>query len=109
MRAAAGAREQERDDPAVGYDATEDEARLAERREQDERASGGSEPAKTPDATPLGTWAATPVDASLLTGVGPISDLRLSRDGARVAAIAGGHLVVGAVVIDQGSVTIKIK
>jgi multicomponent Na+:H+ antiporter subunit B len=52
---AAGAREQRQDDPEIGFDATEDEARLAERREQDEQASGGTEPARTPDATPLGT------------------------------------------------------
>ncbi|WP_169736818.1 LpqB family beta-propeller domain-containing protein [Pseudonocardia spinosispora] len=38
-----------------------------------------------------------PIDASALTNLGPINDLRLSRDGVRVAAIVGGQLVVGAV------------
>jgi multicomponent Na+:H+ antiporter subunit B len=84
---AAGAREQRQDDPEVGYDATEDEARLAERREQDERASGGSEPAETPDATPLGTPA--PETAEAMTVV--------VRTAIRVAlpilAVAGLYLV----------------
>ena len=39
-----------------------------------------------------------PVGAAALTAIGPIDDLRLSRDGARVAAVVGGHLVVGAVI-----------
>jgi hypothetical protein len=38
-----------------------------------------------------------PLDDSALIGLGPISDLRLSRDGMRVAAVAGGLLAVGAV------------
>jgi hypothetical protein len=58
-------------------------------------------------STPQGTWAASPVDASALATFGPITDLRLSRDGVRVAVVAGGHLYVGAVVSDQGSVAIK--
>lgn len=37
------------------------------------------------------------VDADPLAALGPIQDLRLSRDGARVAAVAGGQLVVAAV------------
>ena len=37
------------------------------------------------------------VSATELTTQGPITDLRLSRDGARFAAVAGGRLVVGAV------------
>lgn len=53
-------------------------------------------------------WQATPVDSSELANDGPITDLRLSRDGTRVAVIAGGHLYVGAVVTtEQGSVAIK--
>jgi multicomponent Na+:H+ antiporter subunit B len=60
---AAGAREQEQNDPAAGSNAIEDEARLAERREQDERASGGEEPVETPDAVPLGTPAPETAEA----------------------------------------------
>lgn len=51
--------------------------------------------------TQQGTWVANNVDATALTTFGQISALRLSRDGTRVAAIAGGHLLVGAVVPDQ--------
>jgi Lipoprotein LpqB beta-propeller domain/Sporulation and spore germination len=38
------------------------------------------------------------VDAAALSAIGPISDLRLSRNGAQVAAVVGGQLVVGAVI-----------
>jgi hypothetical protein len=54
-----------------------------------------------------GAWSATTVDATALTAFGPISDLRLSRDGVRVAAVVGGHVVVGVVVAEQGSVAIR--
>lgn len=54
-----------------------------------------------------GGWAASPVDSSEVAPYGPITDLRLSRDGTRVAIVAGGHLLVGAVVDDQGSAAIK--
>jgi hypothetical protein len=37
------------------------------------------------------------VGAELLTALGPVQDLRLSRDGMRVAAVVGGTLYVGAV------------
>lgn len=57
--------------------------------------------------TPQGSWAASPVDSSAVSQYGQITDLRLSRDGVRVAIVAGGHLLVGAVVVDQGSVSIK--
>jgi multicomponent Na+:H+ antiporter subunit B len=60
---AAGAREQQQDDPDVGVDATEQEARSAERREQDDQASKGEEPIETPDATPLGTPAPEKAEA----------------------------------------------
>jgi multicomponent Na+:H+ antiporter subunit B len=84
---AAGAREQQQDDPDVGSDATEDAARLAERREQDDQASKGAEPAETPDATPLGTPA--PETAEAMTVV--------VRAAIRVAlpilAVAGLYLV----------------
>jgi hypothetical protein len=36
-----------------------------------------------------------PVNATELSSRGPINDLRVSKDGARVAAIVGGQLVVG--------------
>ena len=49
-----------------------------------------------------------PLDDSSLTAFGQISDLRLSRDGMRVAAIAGGMLVVGAVARSPaGAVTVR--
>jgi hypothetical protein len=58
-------------------------------------------------STPQSNWAASPVDASALAPYGRITDLRLSKDGVRVAVAAGGRLLVGAVVTDQGSVSIK--
>lgn len=63
----AGAREQAQTDPAEGRDDAEQSARLAERREQDDRASGGEEPQETPDTTPLGTSA--PETAETMTVV----------------------------------------
>jgi multicomponent Na+:H+ antiporter subunit B len=63
---AAGVREQAQDDPAVRSNATEEEARSAERREQDDRAPGG-EPPETPDAEPLG--APAPETAEAMTVV----------------------------------------
>jgi multicomponent Na+:H+ antiporter subunit B len=85
---AAGAREQEQDDPAVGADATEQEARSAERLEQDDQAPKGEEPVETPDAVPLGTPA--PERAEAMTVV--------VRTAIRVAlpilAVAGLYLVV---------------
>lgn len=57
--------------------------------------------------SPQNTWLASPVDASALAQYGTITDLRLSRDGVRVAVVAGGNLLVGAVVVDQGAVSIQ--
>jgi multicomponent Na+:H+ antiporter subunit B len=89
--AAAGAREQEQDDPAVGADATEQEARSAERLEQEDQEDQGpdsEEPVETPDAVPLGTPA--PERAEAMTVV--------VRTAIRVAlpilAVAGLYLVV---------------
>ncbi|MEJ2855979.1 MULTISPECIES: LpqB family beta-propeller domain-containing protein [unclassified Saccharothrix] len=49
-------------------------------------------------------WRANAVNASELSSTfGPITELRLSRDGTRVAAVAGGRLVVAAVVKGQDS------
>jgi lipoprotein LpqB-like beta-propeller protein len=45
-----------------------------------------------------GNWGANPVNAAGVLQYGPITDLRLSRDGVRVAAVAGGKVVVGSVV-----------
>ena len=85
--AAAGAREQAQDDPAVAADPTEQEARSAERREQD-GAARGDEPVETPDAVPLGTPA--PERAEAMTVV--------VRTAIRVVlpilAVAGLYLVV---------------
>jgi multicomponent Na+:H+ antiporter subunit B len=85
--AAAGAREQQQDDPDVGHGATENEARSAERREQGERAPSGGEQVETPDATPLGTPA--PETAEAMTVV--------VRNAVRVVlpilAVAGLYLV----------------
>ncbi|MDN5918413.1 MAG: LpqB family beta-propeller domain-containing protein [Pseudonocardia sp.] len=43
-----------------------------------------------------------PLDAGEITSRGPVRDLVLSRDGVRVAAVAGGHALVGAVVTEPG-------
>jgi multicomponent Na+:H+ antiporter subunit B len=84
----AGAREQAQDDPAVGSGAGQDEARVAERLEQDEQVSKGEEPVEAPDAEPLGTPA--PERAEAMTVV--------VRTAIRVAlpilAVAGLYLVV---------------
>lgn len=47
------------------------------------------------------------VNATELAGLGPITELRLSRDGVRVAAVVGGRLVVAAVVTDMGEVSLR--
>ncbi|MGH3753915.1 MAG: LpqB family beta-propeller domain-containing protein [Pseudonocardiaceae bacterium] len=47
------------------------------------------------------------VNATELEQLGPITDLRLSRDGVRVAAVAGGKLVVAAVVTRPGGVSLR--
>ncbi|MGH3866066.1 MAG: LpqB family beta-propeller domain-containing protein [Pseudonocardiaceae bacterium] len=47
------------------------------------------------------------VNATELTELGPISQLRLSRDGVRVAAVIGGRLVVAAVVTESGRVSLR--
>ncbi|MDQ3764434.1 MAG: LpqB family beta-propeller domain-containing protein [Actinomycetota bacterium] len=48
-----------------------------------------------------------PVNATELTQLGPVSQLRLSRDGVRVAAVVGGRLVVAAVVTEPGLVSLR--
>jgi len=47
------------------------------------------------------------VNAAELAELGPITELRLSRDGVRVAAVVGGQLVVATVVSRSGEVSIR--
>lgn len=51
---------------------------------------------------PSGRPSVQPVDGDALSALGPIGDLRLSRDGMRVAAVVGGELAVGAVTRSAG-------
>lgn len=49
-----------------------------------------------------------PLDAREITSRGPVRDLVLSRDGTRVAAVAGGRALVGAVVtLPDGAVAVR--
>jgi hypothetical protein len=54
-----------------------------------------------------GSWVPSVVNASALKSYGTISDLRLSRDGVRIAAVASGQVVVASVVRDKDSVMIN--
>ncbi|MEC3980676.1 LpqB family beta-propeller domain-containing protein [Amycolatopsis sp. H20-H5] len=56
---------------------------------------------------PGGNWAQSGVNANELTTLGPISQLRLSRDGARVAAVINGQLLVATIVRTPDSVTLR--
>ncbi|GAA3572350.1 LpqB family beta-propeller domain-containing protein [Amycolatopsis ultiminotia] len=56
---------------------------------------------------PDGHWQRQSVNANDLLALGPIDALRLSRDGARVAAIVNGQLVVAAVVRSGDTVTLR--
>lgn len=47
------------------------------------------------------------VDAAELAELGPITDLRLSRDGVRVAAVVGGMVAVATVVTGPGETAIR--
>lgn len=47
------------------------------------------------------------VDATELTRLGAISELRLSRDGVRVATVIDGRLVVAAVVAESGAMSLR--
>ena len=55
-----------------------------------------------------GSWKALQVNSSELTDFGLITELRLSRDGTRAAAVARGRLVVASVVRDKDSVSLRI-
>jgi hypothetical protein len=54
-----------------------------------------------------GSWDPSPVNASELALFGVISDLRLSRDGVRLAAVVDGRVVVASVVRAKDSVTVR--
>jgi len=56
---------------------------------------------------PEGVWVPQAVNANEIVALGPITALRLSRDGARVALIAGEQLVVASVVRSADSVTLR--
>jgi len=47
------------------------------------------------------------VDATELARLGPITQLRLSRDGVRVAAVIGGKVVVAAVVTESSTISLR--
>ncbi|HEV2778017.1 MAG TPA: LpqB family beta-propeller domain-containing protein [Actinophytocola sp.] len=57
--------------------------------------------------TGTGTWSPSKVNAGVLREFGTITDLRLSRDGVRMAAVANGQVVVATVVRARDSVTIQ--
>lgn len=54
-----------------------------------------------------GTWTPQKVDADALTDLGKVTQLRLSRDGSRVAAVVDDKLVVAAVVRDVDEVQLR--
>jgi lipoprotein LpqB-like beta-propeller protein/sporulation and spore germination protein len=53
------------------------------------------------------SWTPRPVDARQLTGGRSITDLRLSRDGTRVAAVVDGQIVVAGVSDQDGQVVLQ--
>ncbi|HEU5475916.1 MAG TPA: LpqB family beta-propeller domain-containing protein [Actinophytocola sp.] len=57
--------------------------------------------------TSANSWAVDRVNASALRTFGTITDLRLSRDGTRIAAVISGQVVVASVARDKDSVTIQ--
>jgi hypothetical protein len=54
-----------------------------------------------------GRWVKAGVDATMLTGLGQITELRLSRDGSRLAAVVNGQLVIAAIVRTADSVALR--
>ncbi|OXM52174.1 LpqB family beta-propeller domain-containing protein [Amycolatopsis alba] len=54
-----------------------------------------------------GRWVKAGVDATMLTGLGQITELRLSRDGSRLAAVVNGQLVVASIVRTADSVALR--
>ncbi len=55
-----------------------------------------------------GGWTAKGVNITDLEGFGPISELRLSRDGARAALVIAGKLYVASVVRNQQDVALRV-
>ena len=78
-------------------------------------APGGDEVWTVPEGGPVtrvlldgrGAPRVTRVDATELTAFGPVRDLRLSRDGLRIAAVVRGGLYVGAVARSPEGVAIR--
>jgi hypothetical protein len=58
--------------------------------------------------SPGSKWARQSVNADEVAAIGPITALRLSRDGARAAIVAGGRLVVTSVVRTPDSVMLRM-
>lgn len=54
-----------------------------------------------------GRWVKAAVDATSLTRIGQITELRLSRDGTRLAAVVNGQLVVASIVRTADSVVLR--
>ena len=54
-----------------------------------------------------GTWTARKVDSAAFSGGKPITDLRISRDGTRVAGVVDGRIVVAGLVDKGGEVMLK--
>ncbi|ANN15365.1 hypothetical protein SD37_06640 [Amycolatopsis orientalis] len=54
-----------------------------------------------------GRWVKAGVDATMLTGLGQITELRLSRDGSRLAAVVNGQLVIASIVRTADSVALR--
>ncbi|WHT20407.1 LpqB family beta-propeller domain-containing protein [Crossiella sp. CA-258035] len=54
-----------------------------------------------------GVWKPQRVSADELTKLGPVTDLRLSRDGIRIAAVVDGRLLVGSVVKEGETTAIR--
>ncbi|WP_409490443.1 LpqB family beta-propeller domain-containing protein [Amycolatopsis sp. cmx-11-12] len=54
-----------------------------------------------------GRWVKAGVDATMLTGLGQVTELRLSRDGSRLAAVVNGQLVVASIVRTADSVALR--
>src|SRR5690606_41476880 len=52
-------------------------------------------------------WQLGRVDGRQLAGDQPVAELRVSRDGTRVAAVVGGDVVVAGVVEDGDQVTLQ--
>jgi hypothetical protein len=54
-----------------------------------------------------GRWVKAAVDATSLTRIGQITELRLSRDGSRLAAVINGQLVIASIVRTADSVVLR--